>query len=263
MGYARLNDMKIRVILFDGTLPRNGWFALEHQGVNCVNITKHEQKNKFYEELESVYQPQKAEERLRKIEEAKVDAKRKAIEEKQRRLQEKIQKVQEEEIRKLTKKEWYVLFSVHFLIEIIKKNLLKSILIITSVIVTSALIYFLMANKEKIESDVLHVSLTQYNKNIGNFVTKSWKVRVDMLNDSTFRYASWTNPSPYSEKPELILYNGIYNTKKCQYIFKNGSFVYTVDSNTPHQDSDSITIYIGTERYKQEQIIDSNRSYNP
>lgn len=90
VGYARNNKKKIRAILVDGEMPRKGWFALEYQDVNCINITKPEQKRKFIEEIELVYQLKKAEERRILVEEA--NARSKAQEEKECETGENIRK---------------------------------------------------------------------------------------------------------------------------------------------------------------------------
>lgn len=103
IGYARNNNLKVRAILLGGSMPRQGWFALEYQDVNCVNITKYEQKVKFYEELESVYQPHKAVEREIKIREAKDAMRKKVREEEEKKIKEAEQKAKEEELARLHK----------------------------------------------------------------------------------------------------------------------------------------------------------------
>lgn len=105
IGYARTNGKMIRAILVDGKMPKQGWFALDYQDVNCINITKDEQKRKFIEDIESVYQPEKAAKRALKIEEAKAAARRKVLEEEKKRIQEAEQKARDEELARLRRKE--------------------------------------------------------------------------------------------------------------------------------------------------------------
>lgn len=105
IGYARTNRMKIRAILVDGYMPKKGWFALDYQDVNCINITNDDQKRKLFDELESVYQPQKAIERDKKIREAKAAVRRKVQEEEERKIKEAEQKALKEELARLRKKE--------------------------------------------------------------------------------------------------------------------------------------------------------------
>lgn len=103
IGYARTNGKKIRAILIDGKMPKKGWFALDYLDVNCINFTKEEQKSKFFEELELVYQPQKAIEREKKINEAKEAVRKRIREEEERRIKEEEQKAREEELARLRK----------------------------------------------------------------------------------------------------------------------------------------------------------------
>lgn len=105
IGYARTNGKKIRAILVDGIMPKKGWFALDYQDVNCINITKDEQKRKFFEDIESVYQPEKAAERARKIEEVKAAARRKVHEEEIKRIQEAERRAREEELARIRRRE--------------------------------------------------------------------------------------------------------------------------------------------------------------
>lgn len=105
IGYARTNGKTIRAILIEGVMPKKGWFALGYQDVNCINITQDEQRQKFLEDIELIYQPEKAKERKRKIEEAKEVVRRMVREEEQRKLKEAEQKALEEELARLRQKE--------------------------------------------------------------------------------------------------------------------------------------------------------------
>lgn len=74
----------------------------------------------------------------------------------------------------------------------------------------------------------LHSSLHNYIRLVKYFRTKNYIVRVDKLQNGTYRYASWKASSNMSEKPELIIVNGKYDDKKDCYIFANEDIDYKV-----------------------------------
>lgn len=87
LNYARLNNKKIRAILFDGFVPKQGWFALEFGNVNCVNYTDQSQFDKLMQELEDAYQPVAAVTRKKELEDIKEAAKQSVREEFERKKQ--------------------------------------------------------------------------------------------------------------------------------------------------------------------------------
>ncbi len=87
LNYARINDKKIRAVLLDGIVPRQGWFALEYSNVNCVNYTDKSQVDKLMQELEDAYQPEAAETRRQELEAAKEAAIQRVREEFERKKQ--------------------------------------------------------------------------------------------------------------------------------------------------------------------------------
>ena len=58
------------------------------------------------------------------------------------------------------------------------------------------------------------------------FETKHYRVRIDKMKDSMFRYASWERGVPMSEKPELILKGG--KLANGSYVFENGRYKYII-----------------------------------
>ncbi len=74
----------------------------------------------------------------------------------------------------------------------------------------------------------LHSSLQHYSELANYFVTKGFRIRVDMMQDSTFRYASWPRSKATSSKPDLILYNGHYDENQKCYVFENEEYTYKV-----------------------------------
>ena len=87
LNYARINDKKIRAVLLDGIVPRQGWFALEYGDINCVNYTDKSQVDKLMQELEDAYQPEAAEARRQELEAAKEAARQRVREEFERKKQ--------------------------------------------------------------------------------------------------------------------------------------------------------------------------------
>lgn len=253
IGYARTNGMTIRVILVDGIIPKKGWFALDYQDVNCVNITKDEQTRKFYENLELTYQPEKAAEREKEIEAAKASARRRVQEEERKRIEEAEMKAREEELARISQKSIAQRITQTTLscIEYLNIHKISFAIILISISMLVLFRVYLKANEKTLPN--LHNSIIQYKENIGVFVTETWTIRVDMLNDSTLRYASWVNPNTQDSKPALILYNGYHDeTNRC-YVFKNGGFSYRI--GTDGSDIDSVTISNDKENLKAEKIV--------
>lgn len=251
IGYARTNEKMIRAILVDGQMPKQGWFALDYQDVNCINITKEEQKKKFFEEIEAVYQPEKAEERRRKIEEAKANARRKVQEEERIKIEQAERKVRKEELERISQK------TLGKRIGTATLSLLKypskgkrgfSLILIPLVI------FILFRLCSETPQSNLHESIVQYKENVGIFVTKTWTIRIDMLNDSTLRYASWENPNAQDSKPSLILYNGFRDETNHCYIFKNGGISYCIGID--NLGLDSVIIHNAQKQLKSEKIIE-------
>lgn len=72
------------------------------------------------------------------------------------------------------------------------------------------------------------------------YLTEQHIVRVDRMNDSSYRLALWTNPSNTStaSEPDLIIHDGKYNGDEGCYIFRKGKSLFYVpdaDNNTPMQ----------------------------
>jgi len=82
-------------------------------------------------------------------------------------------------------------------------------------------------NKEK---DLLYESIKDFEEPIFVWETKKFRIRVDKLEDNTYRYASWNIRKGQNEKPDLILKNGevVFNGSggNHEYLFKSGAFEY-------------------------------------
>ncbi len=81
----------------------------------------------------------------------------------------------------------------------------------------------------------LHESLQSFAQPILQWKTESYIVRVDLLNDGNYRFASWENNISPNEQPDLILSNGVVEYQGSagnhSYIFNNGSYQYTCSVN--------------------------------
>lgn len=103
LNYARINDKKIRAVLLDGIVPRQGWFVLEYSNVNCVNYTDKSQVDKLMQELEDAYQPEAAEAHRQELEAAKEAAIQRVREEFERKKQQAAEEAARKERERLEK----------------------------------------------------------------------------------------------------------------------------------------------------------------
>jgi len=80
------------------------------------------------------------------------------------------------------------------------------------------------------EKDLLYESINDFKEPIFVWETKKFRIRVDKLEDNTYRYASWEIRKGQNEKPDLILTNGeiVFNGSggNHEYLFKSGAYVY-------------------------------------
>ena len=70
----------------------------------------------------------------------------------------------------------------------------------------------------------LHNSLHQYELMVDSFTTKEHFIRIDLLKNGNYRYASWNLPSSISEEPDLIL-----ESELDAYSFRNGNYSYSIE----------------------------------
>jgi len=83
-----------------------------------------------------------------------------------------------------------------------------------------------------IEKESLHRSLRNFESPIFKIKTKNYLIRIDLLSDQTYRYASWKVIDAETSKPDLILRNGTINFEGSggnhNISFVNGDFTYRV-----------------------------------
>lgn len=81
----------------------------------------------------------------------------------------------------------------------------------------------------------LYPSLAQFKRPVKVLETTKFRIRIDELADGTYRYASWSLPTPMSEKPDLVLTKGAYEAEGSggnhSFVFKNGEYTYTCSIN--------------------------------
>jgi hypothetical protein len=58
------------------------------------------------------------------------------------------------------------------------------------------------------QRSVLYKSVRKFAAPVLEWNTKKYRIRIDDLGDSKFRYASWAGNKRTSEKPDLVLFNG-------------------------------------------------------
>ncbi len=76
----------------------------------------------------------------------------------------------------------------------------------------------------------VHESIRAYKKLENILVTEKFLIRIDRLNDKSYRYASWSKNQKVSEKPDLVLLKGEYLREgtggNYSYEFSNGNYLY-------------------------------------
>lgn len=89
----------------------------------------------------------------------------------------------------------------------------------------------------------VHVSLQSFKEPIYKIKTNNYLIRIDELNNSEYRYASWKIGKKESSKPDIVLKNGEWLSQGSAgnhvVIFTNGNYIYKVyrniigEANTP------------------------------
>ncbi len=112
------------------------------------------------------------------------------------------------------------------------------------------------------ERETLYSGLREYLFPVLDWETKSYKIRIDYLGEYEYRYASWSMDKETSEKPDLVLYQGILipdgSGGNRYYEFHNGEFKYVVyiwylgTENTPPGD---LSVYKNDQLILRESVI--------
>lgn len=78
----------------------------------------------------------------------------------------------------------------------------------------------------------LHSSVSKFEENVLVWKSGTLTVRLDRVNNN-LRYAAWSKGKKFSEKPDLVLYNGVEEIQGTiggvTYTFKNDKWTYVID----------------------------------
>ncbi|MGO3707629.1 hypothetical protein [Mesonia hippocampi] len=87
----------------------------------------------------------------------------------------------------------------------------------------------------KYEKELLHADLKDFKKPIHTIETDKFIVRIDLLENEKYRYASWSIDSEISSKPDLVINNGEWTPDGSggnhHFTFTNGEYSYIVYVN--------------------------------
>ena len=87
----------------------------------------------------------------------------------------------------------------------------------------------------KYEKELIHTDLKDFKKPIHTIETDKFIVRVDLLENEKYRYASWSIDSEISSKPDLVIKNGEWTPDGSggnhHFTFKNGIYTYVLYVN--------------------------------
>lgn len=80
------------------------------------------------------------------------------------------------------------------------------------------------------KSQSIHSSIQDYLENVLIGESNKFKIRIDQLEDYSYRFSKWSGNKQYKDKPDLIILNGIYDggSEAVTYIFKDGHWKYFV-----------------------------------
>jgi len=90
---------------------------------------------------------------------------------------------------------------------------------------------------------LIHPSVKDWKTNIMVCKSDKFIIRIDLMDDLTLRYASWSIPKSISDKPDLVLFNGIEEfhgtSGGVTYIFQNSKWKYAIEKvNICEKDED-------------------------
>lgn len=95
-----------------------------------------------------------------------------------------------------------------------------------------------LENKAQIieeQKSKLHTSVKKFDVPCLEGQTKKFLIRIDKMDTEKYRYAAWSLPKTFSDKPDLILYNGTMEPQGsggiCRdFSFKNKNYKYLVET---------------------------------
>lgn len=90
--------------------------------------------------------------------------------------------------------------------------------------------YFVLT-EESSANPFLSASLHDYKSLVELFETKRNKIRIDLMEDETYRYAAWKAGDKMIDDPELVILNGTFDEASSKYVFINDGYEYQVFDN--------------------------------
>ncbi len=97
--------------------------------------------------------------------------------------------------------------------------------------------------REKIKQEI-HPSLKHFKENVLVCQSEKFLIRIDLMDDYSYRYSSWSLPKKINEEPDLILEKGTSEFLGTMggiiYSFKNHSWTYNIEKiNIAEKDEDT------------------------
>lgn len=123
----------------------------------------------------------------------------------------------------------------------------------------------MLKNKLHVENEnKIHSSVKDWKANILMCKTEKFLIRIDLLDDESIRYISWSNTKDISTKPDLILSNGTTEYHGSMggvtYSFKNGIWTYVIDEVIMAESEEDMGLFLRV--YKNnEQIMSVETEY--
>lgn len=74
----------------------------------------------------------------------------------------------------------------------------------------------------------LSASLQEYNHLVRLFETKRNKIRIDQMDDKTYRYAAWKEGDKMIDDPDMVILNGHFNNTLYCHVFMDEGYEYRV-----------------------------------
>jgi hypothetical protein len=85
------------------------------------------------------------------------------------------------------------------------------------------------------ERELLHTDLKDFKKPVHTLETATFIVRIDLLENEKYRYASWSKEAEISDQPNLVIRNGEWKPDGSggnhHFTFTNGVYAYVVNVN--------------------------------
>ena len=154
-----------------------------------------------------------------------------------------------------------------------KKNI-RNIILAFSIIILGSLMFILLTPNNKNSSSIIeqksniaiehtserniqnqiYPSVNTWKRNVLICKSKTLTIRIDET-ENGLRYVSWSHSRQMSEKPDLILYNGIDESEEFhegkKWIFKNKSWMYEIDKVNLHESQKEFSIYLKLHQYNE------------